>query len=55
MGSDIERSMALTAVCDLATEISAIYNTGAITEEEMESIENLLTIIGIYIRNKCRD
>lgn len=55
MGSDIERSMALTAVRDLATEISAIYNTGAITEEEMESMENLLTMIDIYIRDRCRD
>lgn len=55
MGSDIERSMALTAVHDLATEISAIYNTGAITEEEMESMENLLTMIAIYIKDRCRD
>lgn len=55
MGSDIERSMALTAVRDLATKISAIYNTGAITEEEMESMKNLLTMIDIYIRDRCRD
>lgn len=56
MGSDIERSMALGAIRDLGLFLKDLHLDGApISEYDMECIDNLLTLIHIYVKERTCD
>ena len=56
MGSDIERSMALGAIKDLGLFLKDLHLDGTpISEYDMECIDNLLTLIHIYVKERTYD
>ena len=56
MGSDIERSMTLGAITDLGLFLKDLHLNGTpISEDDMECIENLLTLIHIYVKERTCD
>ena len=56
MGSDIERSLTLGAITDLGLFLKDLHLDGApISEYDMECIDNLLTLIHIYVKERTCD